>query len=360
MSGELLQIVPMLPPAISGIGDYALLLARELQAEHGVETRFLNADPAWRGSEPFVAPFAGNAVEERSAAALLRALERASSCQTVLLHYVGHGYEKRGCPFWLVRAMEQWRLRSRARLIVLFHEVSGKGPIWTSGFWTESLQKSLARRLAQLADSLRITTEVTARRLRAMLPANSKIPLRVQPVFSTMGEPSTLPAFQERDRQMIVFGGGGWRRSAYSRYLSSLQQACRQLRIEKVIDIGTPIGLRPDLSVPFVEAGVLPAREASELMLKSTAGFFMYPVLHIGKSTIFAAYCAHGMIPVTIAENAVSGDEGLHFGKHFLVIPASSPIDEANLSEVAAAAHGWYQQHRLSIHAQEIAQAALL
>ena len=45
---SLVQIVPILPPAISGVGDNAALLAEALRSAHGVETRFIVGDPAWR------------------------------------------------------------------------------------------------------------------------------------------------------------------------------------------------------------------------------------------------------------------------------------------------------------------------
>ena len=357
---ELLQIVPMLPPAVSGVGDYALLLARELLVGHGVRTHFLCGDPGWRGQEENVAPFPGEAVADHSVPALLAGLKNAASCQAVLLHYVGHGYEKRGCPFWLVRALEHWKHRNGdTRLIVLFHEVSGSGPVWTSGFWTAGIQTSLAQRLARLGDSLRITTEVAAKRVRAMLPAGSGKPVRVQPVFSTLGEIATPLPYHERTRQMIVFGGVGWRRAAYTRHRETLEDVCQRLRIEKVIDIGVPVGLRPNLSVPFVEAGVLPAGEASELLSRSSTGFFTYPVLHIGKSTIFAAYCAHGLLPVTFAENALPGDAGLSPAKHFLAGTSWISCDEATLTGIAASAHLWYQQHRLREHARGIHDSLL-
>lgn len=352
---ELLQIVPMLPPALSGVGDFAWLLARELQTDYSVRTRFLNADLAWRGNNEHVAPFAADVMDEHSAAALRRALERASSCQAVLLHYVAHGYEKRGCPFWLVRSLEQWKGEHRqCRLIVLFHEVSGSGPIWTSGFWTAGLQTSLARRLARLGDCLRVTTEIAAERLRRMLSVGSRPEIRALPVFSTLGEPAELPAYHERSRQMIVFGGTGWRREAYTRHLPALRNACRQLKIEVVIDVGVPVGLRPALDVPFVEAGVLPTAEASTLMRASTAGFFTYPALHLGKSTIFAAYCAHGMVPTTFSANQRPGDQGLQPGRHFLIADVQDRPEERQHAALATAARVWYQQHGLAVHAREI------
>ena len=356
---KLLQIVPSLPPTISGVGDYALLLARELATDHGVQSHFLSGDPGWRGHEEGVAPFTGESLETRSVAALLEALQNALSCEAVLLHYVGHGYEPRGCPFWLVRALERWRSQCSIPLIVLFHEVSGNGPVWTSGFWTSGLQALLAKRLVRLVDSLHITTEVAAKRVRAMLPMGSSTPLKVLPVFSNLGEPSVLLPYGKRAREMIVFGGAGWRRRAYTRHVATLEAVCRRMRLNRVIGIGPPTGLKPKLTVPFEEAGVLPAWTASELMSKAVAGFFTYPVLHSGKSGIFAAYCAHGLVPVTFAENAFPGDQGLLPENHFITGASDVLTDDTALSKVAASAHLWYRQHRLAVHACELHESLL-
>ena len=48
---EIIQIVPYLPPSISGVADYAYLLARELRAKHDIRTCFLVCDPGWNGGD---------------------------------------------------------------------------------------------------------------------------------------------------------------------------------------------------------------------------------------------------------------------------------------------------------------------
>src|SRR5688500_3628942 len=47
VSMSILQIVPRLPPSISGVGDYAYLLSEELRAKHDIKTNFLVCDPTW-------------------------------------------------------------------------------------------------------------------------------------------------------------------------------------------------------------------------------------------------------------------------------------------------------------------------
>ena len=89
-----LQIVPKLPPAIDGLGDYALNLARKLRQNFGIETHFIVGDPQWVG-ENCIEGFPVSQVSTHSAQTLLTLLSNTHSA-TVLLHYVGYGYAKIG------------------------------------------------------------------------------------------------------------------------------------------------------------------------------------------------------------------------------------------------------------------------
>ena len=350
---ELIQIVPVLPPALSGVGDYALLLARELQDALGVRTRFLVGDPSWGGHEA-VAPFPAQTVSARTAPALGRALDEAEADAT-LLHYVGFGYADRGCPFWLVDAVERWKLaRAGRRLIVLFHELYATGPVWSSVFWTGPFQKRLAARLGRAADARRMTTRIAAGQLRALLgPPGRDAAIEAVPVFSTLGEPAAPPPLAARRRQMVVFGSRAWREDVYTRRMADLTDACRSLGIERVVDVGAPLAAVPGggLPVPLEAAGPLSAAEAGELFAGSLAGYFSYPVPSLAKSTIFAAYCAHGMVPVTFPGNSRPNTDGLVAGTHFLAATSPQPTDAEALARVAAEARGWYAGHRLAVHA---------
>lgn len=357
---ELIQIVPILPPALSGVGDYALLLARELRDAQDVQTRFLVGDPNWDGNEAAVAPFPARAVPARTAPALGRMLDEAEesgggTSGAVLLHYVGYGYAHRGCPFWLVEAAERWRqARAGRRLIVLFHELYATGPFWSSVFWTSPFQKRLAARLGRAADMRRMTTQVAAGQLRALLGhAGRAAAIETTPVFSTLGEPAAPPPLSARRRQIVVFGSRSWRADVYTRCLADLTDACRTLEIERVVDVGLPLDAVPGggLPVPVEVAGPLPAAEAGALFAGSLAGYFSYPVPSLAKSTIFSAYCAHGLVPMTFPGNNQSSFDGLAAGTHYLVGTAPRPPDAHALARIAAAARTWYAGHRLAVHA---------
>ena len=51
---QFIQIVPSLPPAISGVGDYAYLLAKQMRETKGIQTIFIVCDPTWKNAEKLV------------------------------------------------------------------------------------------------------------------------------------------------------------------------------------------------------------------------------------------------------------------------------------------------------------------
>ena len=104
---EIAQIVPRLPPAVGGLADFALLIAKQLRVDHNIDSRFIVGDPGWRGLND-IDGFLVRAVTNRTTRGLFQALGNVSP---VLLHYVGYGYAKRGCPFWLIDGLERWRTK---------------------------------------------------------------------------------------------------------------------------------------------------------------------------------------------------------------------------------------------------------
>ena len=348
---ELVQIVPTLPPSLSGVGDFSTLLARELLGRHGVRSRFVVGDPAWNAPAA-VSPFAAIAIAARTPDALCASLDSPplAASDAMLLHYVGYGYAHRGCPFWLVDGIERWkRLASPRRLIVIFHEVFATGPPWSSVFWTHPFQRRLAARLARAADARRITTTISSGELRGTLGRGENLPATVAPVFSNLGEPDDPPPAAGRERQLVVFGSRPVRAGLYENGGADIGAFCARHDIARVVDVGSPIAGGVRLGVPVEEAGPLPAAEASALFSRSLAGYFNYPAPYLGKSSIFAAYCAHRMVPVTFAANRDAG-EGLRAGVHYL----AGPGDAAAFDAVADAAHAWYGPHGLREHARDL------
>ena len=344
----LIQIVPRLPPATDGLGDYALNIARQLRKDFDIKTQFIITDQEWMGNCE-IEGFPIRHLTNRSATSLSSCLTSFEHLSVVLLHYVGYGYAKRGAPTWLINGLEAWLASSRTtRLLTMFHEIYASGPIWSSSFWLSPLQKHLASRLARLSDAC-FTSRQNYAQILSTLRRSKHDSINTLPVFSTIGEPKQPPrALRDRRSQLIVFGSAGSRARVYENSLSALKKVCRDLAIEKVYDVGPPT--RSVVShvngIRVVQMGRRPAEEISALLSESIAGFFDYHTGYLAKSTIFAAYSAHGLIPVSASPNAVQVD-GLLAGKHYWMANSCKLPDGQAIADNACA---WYQTHKLSEH----------
>ncbi|MBD2691506.1 glycosyltransferase family 1 protein [Anabaena catenula] len=347
-------IVPRLPPAVDGVGDYGLNLAKQMRQDFGVVTKFIIGDANWSG-EAVVEGFAVKQVADCSYPALLELLpHQQNSAQTVLLHYVGYGYARRGCPVWLVEGLEKWRKQgNNRRLVTMFHELYAFGAIWTSQFWTSPLQRNLAARLVCLSDRT-LTSKQGYADIISKFSQGKHFDIPTLPVFSNVGEPEYLTSLSSRSRRLVVFGGMGQRSRVYQQSLLALQRTCQELEIEEILDIGPALKfeIEPVNNIPVTCLGVKSAQEISSLLSTSLVGFFNYSIEYLTKSGIFAAYCAHKLLPIGIWYEGKDVD-GLEAGKHYWL--ADKYQNSMNLSVgqiVADNAYAWYQNHRLSAQAQ--------
>lgn len=349
---KIIQIVPQLPPSINGVGDYALNLARQLRQDFNIETHFIVGDRSWTGAIE-IENFSISQVTNCSAKNLVSILS--NQPLDILLHYVGYGYAKRGCPIWLVDGLQKWRANnSQRRLITMFHEISASGPVWTSAFWLSSLQKNLAARLTQLSDHC-ITSRQNYAEILCRLSQNKPNSITTLPVFSNIGEPEFIPPLEKRPRRLIVFGHPNSRLQVYQQSLKALEEICHALEIEEICDIGVPTGLvMSELTkVPIVEMGVMQAAELSNILLQSIAGFLRFPPPeYLAKSGIFSAYCAHGLLPILTCSSPKIIDD-LEANKHYWVTDDHNQQISLDVAQaIANNAHAWYQTHSLSVQAK--------
>jgi hypothetical protein len=129
----------------------------------------------------------------------------------------------------------------------------------------------------------------------------------------------------------------------------------RSLGIQEIIDMGArsqPVPSEVD-GITVRATGHLPREEVSSLLSSCRAGFLDYPSDVLGKSTVFAAYCAHGLVPV-ITRVRGAGLDGLRDGEQFLLareggvgVPASHSV----LGKIAQAASDWYRGHAVAVQA---------
>lgn len=355
----IIQVVPYLPPAIGGVGDYSFLLAQKLRESYQITTHFLIGDPEWKGSCE-IDGFFISTIASRTSDALLRALfsinekhSRKSQC-AVFLQYVGYGYAKRGCPIWLLEGLKLWRKRMLATpLLTMFHEHYAFGPPWRSSFWLMLLQRGLVKQLARHSTHILTVRRYTAKIVSNWLKDHGG-EVKVLPVFSTIGEPQKLSPLNGRLRRMIIFGGN--RKLINRCLLRSLASAIKLFNITEISDIGPFTGteLSRINGVPVTQTGPLPADKVSAIMLDSYAGFFYCPTHCLAKSSIFAAFCAHGLVPIT--HRYAGDDDGLKAGTHYLITNnVSERVGPDYFQTIADNANRWYQSHNLSTHARVLA-----
>jgi hypothetical protein len=329
------------------VGDYAYLLACKLRFAYDIHTRFLVGDPSEERATQLNG-FGVDCITVQQSTDLDRQLGASRMPSIVLLHYVGYGYQQRGCPTWLVKGLESWKKRDgNRRLVVMFHELYALGPPWRSSFWTSWIQRRLVTSLARIGDHC-ITNLNESMRELIRLAGCPEQRVSVLPVFSNVGEPEFPPGFAARKPRMVVFGSAAWRRQAYYQHRDNLEVACRQLGIEEIVDIGVLLDGIPELTVPCVSKGILPAQALSYELLNARAGFFTYPVRCLGKSTIFAAYAAHGLAPVTYAENMAANKDALRCGEHFLPVSSTDRCDLNQIETISQNAHDWYRGHSIT------------
>ncbi len=341
------QVVPRLPPAEGGVGDYAAILADGLAERCEIATRFLVAD---RSRPAGAAPGGATAIVlERRAGALCAQLAAAAGATpaapaAVLVHYANYGYADRGCPRWLVAGLRRWRSRPGSRLVTIFHEVYASGPPRSSSFWLSPLQRRLAASLARASDRVITNLELYRDLLARWVPRDA---IAVLPVFSTTGELASPAPLAGRRRRLVVFGGPGGRARAYGEQGAAMAAACAELGIEEIVDVGASLasaGPEAVGGVAVVRLGALAATAVSGLLADSLAGFVAHTPSFLGKSTVFAAYCAHGALPVAACREA---------GETRVWTPGCAAGEPA-LQAAADAAHAWYSGHCLGRQAATI------
>ena len=360
----MIQIVPALPPSINGVGDYALAVARVLRSEFGLDSVFVVGNPAWQGADE-VEGFRVGKVAARTApgleAALLEAARSAAGDSRVLLQLSGYGYSGRGCPWWLMQGLRRWRAkRTDARLVTMFHELYAQAPPWRKTFWLSPAQRMVVKGIARSSDVAVTNIQIYRGRLERVDPSKQGS-VEALAVPSNVGEPLELGELGRRAKSMAVFGLPGSRMRSYGTRMAELQRACEALGIAEIHDIGGSFAGIPERvgGVPVRQHGEMGASELSLLLSGTMAGFVDYYPGYFGKSGVFAAYCAHRMIPVTPGDGR-SKEDGIECGVHYYGVGGKDGITRgpANAQSIADAAWAWYQGHSRMSHAR--AFAALL
>ena len=344
-----LQIVPHLPGTFDGVGDYALNLARALSADHGITTTFLVAGKTSVTSKDGYAVVSG--LSDASA-------ELAQKCEHVILHYANYGYQARGVPFSLRAFAKQLRTQLRGRWVTMFHELYASGPPWKSAFWLRPFQVSIARDIIDASTACVVSNSPIEDAIHAYDPAKK---VYLAPVMSNFGEPE-LNRFDVSPKRWAICGGTALVARSL-RLFERLHPLIPAAFAPEQLDV---IGGREEISIqaildrlsrgrPGLSCHYHPevsAEFASNILRQSSFGWIdyfgagkMWPGMVL-KSGVFAAFCAHGIVPIlSHREGAIALEGDALPGPHYITPGAIHFPPPKGLREIQHAIYTWYHAH---------------
>ena len=346
-----LQIVPHLPGTFDGVGDYALNLARALSADHGITTTFLVARRTSATSKEGYAVISG--LESDASAAL------AQKCDHVILHYVNYGYQARGVPFSLRAFVRQLRGRLRGRWVTTFHELYASGAPWKSAFWLRPLQVRIARDMIDASTACVVSNTPIEQAIHAY-DRSKKVYLA--PVLSNFGEPELSGFDAASPRRWAICGGTALIARSLALF-EQLHQLVPEAFAPEHLDV---VGGREEVSIKTTlerlrrkRAGLschyhpeVSAKLASEILRQSAFGWIdyfgaekMWPGMVL-KSTAFAAFCAHGIVPIlSHREEPITVNGDALPGAYYITPEAINFPPPEQLREKQQKIYAWYHAH---------------
>lgn len=340
----LIQVLPHLTPGRCGVSDQAVLLAQGLKERHGIDSAFvvLNSTEPSGLSYPVI---------HAAPSQLLESCLKLTGGEpgAILVHVSGYGYSKDGAPTALARALEAVRASGQIEIGAYFHELFALGRPWKSSFWHSRRQRRALRGI--IAQSGLIVTNIgqNLEWIRRKSPHGGKVPIHLMPVISPAGETDDPVPFAQRNPAMVVFGQGGTRMFAYQ-HLAAAGNLLSSLGVREILDIGPDCKYPSQVDgVPVKRVGMLAAEALPEVFSQNRFGFVTHEWSYLARSSVLAAYCAQGAIPVMTRPFPKPSD-GLFEGVHVVTPRTVETARQAGWQTCSQAVWNWYNGHGLGAH----------
>lgn len=349
-SRMLIQVVPWLRPGRCGVTDQAVLLARGLEGDFGIKSAFVVLNSTESSGLPYPE------VHCKPAQLLESCLKLTGGDPgAILVHMSGYGYSSDGAPTLLAESLAAVKDSGQFRIAAYFHELFATGPPWKSAFWNSHRQQKVARRIISqcglIVTNIRLHAEWLGRQSRKLGGA----PIELMTAISSSGETDNPVPISERSAALVVFGLSGTRMLAY-RMLAEAGNLVERLGIREILDVGPecahPSGVN---GIPVRQMGLLPTEQLPAVFSQARFGFVVHPWAHIGKSSVFGAYCAQGTIPVMTGPFPREAD-GLRDGVQLVSPRTVEAVQRSGWEACSRAAWTWYMGHCLRVHVERYAR----
>ncbi|MEQ8385847.1 MAG: hypothetical protein RH949_26165 [Coleofasciculus sp. A1-SPW-01] len=353
---KIIQLVANHISAPGGMEHYTLGLAKKLREDHQIFTDFfcycelenMEKDK----TKVVIDGFSSINIYYANSSDILSLFSSAltEGVDGIVLHYTP-------LASWLLGYLQSLRKNYKFKLLVVFHDclyvpslIKDKISYKIRYFLGNDKSPNLmASKFAKIADHVLTFSG----KYKSIISQWVRHPVACIPVYSTIGEPRPIPPLNKRTRRMVVFGKPYRRKRVYQEAIQALIESCHNLGIQEIYDIGRSREREHEVNIPdlpevkILVMGEQPPEQISQVMLTSLAGFIYYDPAYLGKSTIFAALCAHGVIPI-FSKSTTSVADGVEANKHYLV-PNNymKNVNEMELQSISDSVYRWYGNHSL-------------
>jgi len=289
--GRIAHITPALPPAVNGLGDFSVILAESLAREGWDDFLFLVRHGQRHD---------GAAVDSFGPGTLFKTLQH-HNVDVIILHYVGYAYDRHGVPLYLARALKRYQHWRRCKIVVFFHELYAPAvSLLEMSFYTSNLQKMIVKNLFALADAVFTNCAYYEDTLRRLVGGTVERGIATG-VFSNVPESGYDPQQTKDDGSMVVFGSYHRRKAVFEN--PRLRIVLQRLHIRRLYDVGPGVTTFRQSGIEVITFGALPVADIAPILNSAGYGALIYKPHLLGKSGIFAAYAAFGVIPINLTSS---------------------------------------------------------
>ena len=306
MTSQFVIISPELKPGQGGVGDHTLRLIEKWSGHDTV--RLIVPGQQWTRSATL--PFEVEDLGEDSRA-IRQQLSRAGK---LLVQYSAYGYDRLGYPRRLIRAIVDWKRKSRGLLVILFHEIWTFQSVLNKNALIQHFHRRGIKRLLDSADAAFTTTSSQVKHLGELASAR---PVRLLPVGSNIGPPREFKRQREKGAA-VLFGLQATRIRTLQRMKNSLGRLAAARRILKIVTVGAAssnqdadeAGQLRELGLAggFEQRGAQPENAISELLTTASFGISGQDALSYEKSSTFMAYAAHELNVLNACGDQTQGE----------------------------------------------------